>query len=147
MKPHGPSAKVSLQFGANRFHLGRKGEAQHQLSISVHCSRSLLSTVHGCCLAGCEKFRFFSTYPFCLTCSCAWARLVPGSLNLMRVLKETGHNLICCFLSITGVHDTLLKISCSTYWLLYCHRVQNRKSSSSAFIRAFIANLICHFSN
>lgn len=72
---------------------------------------------------------------------------VPGPLNLMRVLKETGHNLICCLLSITGVHDALLKISCSTHWLLCCHRVQNRKSSSSAFIRAFIANLTCHFSN
>lgn len=72
-KPHGSLLEVSLQFGGNRFHLGRKGEAQHQVSISVHHSRSLFSAVPSCCLAGCEKFHFFSTYPFCLTCSCAWA--------------------------------------------------------------------------
>lgn len=66
LKPHGPSVEVSLQFGGNRFFMGRKGEAQQQLSISVHRSRS-------CSLAGCEKFHFFSACPFCLTWSCAWA--------------------------------------------------------------------------
>ena len=115
MKPCAHLVVVLLQFDESRFRLGRKGEGQYQLSISVHRSRSSLFAMHDYCLAECELFCYCSTYLLLSDVPlCSAARLVPGPLNLMRVWKETGHHLISCFLYITGVPHTLPKICCST---------------------------------